>query len=373
MPTPARSSATRATRHSRSRACGAGFTRNKRVGNAPADWRELKDGIHELHGTEDGQAFAYKLAVRRTPTHAFFLAYDMTQTLQGQGQQNARCWWRGRAVHAVGAGGRLVVGVAGDGAGDRPGAALAPVRHAVRNRKRWRRTSPRTKWASWRKRAGRLRRRLTEVVQARPRVQRRRQPRIAHAAGGDPRRGRADVVQAGHRRENARAPAAHPARGAAMHGPDQRAAAALAQRARGGPRCRQGGAAIARRHRAQLGGKPIQLRMEGAPDRLLSMRRNRRSRWPWQPDRQRGEVHAGAGDGRGAASPRGGSGRHRPRPQRGRRRAPVRARLPRHARRPFAGRRDRPVDRAPPVRAVRLGCAGASGRDTGVVATLRFG
>ena len=59
-----------------------------KLGNAPEDWRELKDGIHELHGTEDGQAFAYKLAVRRTPTHAFFLAYDMTQTLQGQGQQN---------------------------------------------------------------------------------------------------------------------------------------------------------------------------------------------------------------------------------------------------------------------------------------------
>ena len=59
-----------------------------KLGNAPEDWRELQDGIHELHGTEDGQAFAYKLAVRRTPTHAFFLAYDMTQTLQGQGQQN---------------------------------------------------------------------------------------------------------------------------------------------------------------------------------------------------------------------------------------------------------------------------------------------
>ena len=62
---------------------------NERLANAPADWRGLRDGIHELHGVEDnGQAFAYKLAVRRTPTHAFFLAYDLTQTLQGQGQQN---------------------------------------------------------------------------------------------------------------------------------------------------------------------------------------------------------------------------------------------------------------------------------------------
>ncbi len=62
---------------------------NERLANAPADWRGLRDGIHELHGVEEnGQAFAYKLAVRRTPTHAFFLAYDLTQTLQGQGQQN---------------------------------------------------------------------------------------------------------------------------------------------------------------------------------------------------------------------------------------------------------------------------------------------
>ena len=49
---------------------------NERLANAPADWRGLRDGIHELHGVEEnGQAFAYKLAVRRTPTHAFFLAY----------------------------------------------------------------------------------------------------------------------------------------------------------------------------------------------------------------------------------------------------------------------------------------------------------
>ena len=62
---------------------------NERLANAPADWRGLRDGIHELHGVEEnGQAFAYKLAVRRTPTHAFFLAYDLTQTLQGQEQQN---------------------------------------------------------------------------------------------------------------------------------------------------------------------------------------------------------------------------------------------------------------------------------------------
>ncbi len=59
-----------------------------RLGNAPEDWRNLRDGIHELHGKENGKPFAYKLAVRRTPSHAFYLAYDLTQTLQGQEQQN---------------------------------------------------------------------------------------------------------------------------------------------------------------------------------------------------------------------------------------------------------------------------------------------
>ena len=50
----------------------------------------------------------------------------------------------------------------------------------------------------------------------------------------------------------------------------------------------------------------------------------------------------------------------------------VRARLSRHARRAFAGRRHRLVDRAPPVRAVRLGRARACrASERGVVATLR--
>jgi signal transduction histidine kinase len=55
-----------------------------------------------------------------------------------------------------------------------------------------------------------------------------------------------------------------------MHGPDQRAAAALAQRAR------VGSATSARwreqlldHHRAQLGGKPLELRLEGEPGVLL--------------------------------------------------------------------------------------------------------
>jgi signal transduction histidine kinase len=52
-------------------------------------WYELPDGIHGLSGVdENGQAFSYKLAVRKTPQVWFFLAYDMTQTLRGQEQFN---------------------------------------------------------------------------------------------------------------------------------------------------------------------------------------------------------------------------------------------------------------------------------------------
>ncbi|NUS60388.1 MAG: HAMP domain-containing histidine kinase [Lysobacter sp.] len=52
-------------------------------------WYELPDGIHQLSGVDDdGQAFSYKLAVRKTPQVWFFLAYDMTQALRGQEQFN---------------------------------------------------------------------------------------------------------------------------------------------------------------------------------------------------------------------------------------------------------------------------------------------
>jgi signal transduction histidine kinase len=52
-------------------------------------WYELPDGIHGLSGVdESGAAFSYKLAVRKTPQVWFFLAYDMTQTLRGQEQFN---------------------------------------------------------------------------------------------------------------------------------------------------------------------------------------------------------------------------------------------------------------------------------------------
>lgn len=51
------------------------------------EWYAFGDGIHTVSGTnEDGSQFAYKLAVRKTPNEWFFLAYDMTQSLRGQEQ-----------------------------------------------------------------------------------------------------------------------------------------------------------------------------------------------------------------------------------------------------------------------------------------------
>ncbi len=53
------------------------------------DWYEFKDGIHSLGGVDEhGERFSYKLAVRKTPEAWFFLAYDMTESLKGEGQLN---------------------------------------------------------------------------------------------------------------------------------------------------------------------------------------------------------------------------------------------------------------------------------------------
>lgn len=53
------------------------------------DWYELGDGIHSITGINpDGSPFAYKLAVRKTADEWFFLAYDMTQSMRGEMQFN---------------------------------------------------------------------------------------------------------------------------------------------------------------------------------------------------------------------------------------------------------------------------------------------
>lgn len=49
------------------------------------DWIDLPNGNHNVTGTDDdGNAYAYKLAVRKEQGEWFFLAYDMTQTRRGE-------------------------------------------------------------------------------------------------------------------------------------------------------------------------------------------------------------------------------------------------------------------------------------------------
>jgi len=53
------------------------------------EWAELSDGIYGMNGIdENGKPFSYKLAVRKTPDTWFFLAYEMTQSLRGERQFN---------------------------------------------------------------------------------------------------------------------------------------------------------------------------------------------------------------------------------------------------------------------------------------------
>ncbi|MGH8082401.1 MAG: sensor histidine kinase [Lysobacter sp.] len=52
------------------------------------EWYELKDGIIGMTGVQDGKPFAYKLAVRKTPGAWFFLAYDMTSSARSEMQFN---------------------------------------------------------------------------------------------------------------------------------------------------------------------------------------------------------------------------------------------------------------------------------------------
>ena len=60
-----------------------------RVRSERPEWAQLPDGIHGMNGVDEaGTPFAYKLAVRKTPDVWFFLAYDMSQSLLGKRQFN---------------------------------------------------------------------------------------------------------------------------------------------------------------------------------------------------------------------------------------------------------------------------------------------
>lgn len=53
------------------------------------EWYGLSDGITTITGTDqEGHPMAYKLAVRKTPGAWFFLAYDMSQAARGERQFN---------------------------------------------------------------------------------------------------------------------------------------------------------------------------------------------------------------------------------------------------------------------------------------------
>ncbi|MCC7635784.1 sensor histidine kinase [Stenotrophomonas rhizophila] len=53
------------------------------------DWYEFGNGNHSLSGVDErGQPYSYKLAVRKTPDAWFFLAYDTTESIRGEAQLN---------------------------------------------------------------------------------------------------------------------------------------------------------------------------------------------------------------------------------------------------------------------------------------------
>ena len=59
------------------------------VRNSRPEWYALSDGITSMTGTgPDGDEFAYKLAVRKTPQAWFFLAYDMTPSKRSEERFN---------------------------------------------------------------------------------------------------------------------------------------------------------------------------------------------------------------------------------------------------------------------------------------------
>lgn len=57
------------------------------------EWADLSDGIYGMVGTDQsGDPLDYKLAVRKTPKAWFFLAYDMSQATRGEAQFQRAIW-----------------------------------------------------------------------------------------------------------------------------------------------------------------------------------------------------------------------------------------------------------------------------------------
>lgn len=51
-------------------------------GNVPSDWAALPTGVHIITGEENGEAFSYRLVVRKDPQYWFFVAQDLTRVSQ---------------------------------------------------------------------------------------------------------------------------------------------------------------------------------------------------------------------------------------------------------------------------------------------------
>jgi signal transduction histidine kinase len=57
------------------------------------EWYALGDGIHNISGVDEkGDPFSYKLGVRKTPNAWFFIAYDMGQVALGEVQFKRTLW-----------------------------------------------------------------------------------------------------------------------------------------------------------------------------------------------------------------------------------------------------------------------------------------
>jgi len=53
-----------------------------RLHNVPPDWAELETGVYNITGEEDGEPFVYRLVVKKDAEYWFFLAQDMTNTAE---------------------------------------------------------------------------------------------------------------------------------------------------------------------------------------------------------------------------------------------------------------------------------------------------
>ena len=62
----------------------------RKIDRVPPEWRDLPDGVHELTSTDPltGDQRVYKLAVRKDPEYWFFLTYDIAEERESQARLN---------------------------------------------------------------------------------------------------------------------------------------------------------------------------------------------------------------------------------------------------------------------------------------------